>query len=80
MNIFVNEEPCLWSGKNYCGAVRDFYKSDADIIICNGAPVPPEYSVSENDHIVLIKRGEIPSKSEVSALLWSCIGFVDSSF
>lgn len=71
MKIFVNENMISWTGDNCCGLVREFYKSDADIIMCNGAPVDAQYSISENDHIVLIKRGEVPSEFEMSALMRS---------
>ncbi len=69
MRIYVNEEKVLWQGEALCGSVRNHYKPDADIVICNGAPVPESFPVNENDHVVLIKRGEVPSQDEMAALM-----------
>lgn len=51
------------------GELRDTYKPDADILILNGFPVPPETHVSDGDVVQLIKRGEQPSEAELEALM-----------
>ena len=70
MKIFVNEvfyDVC----EKTAFAVRDRYKKDADIVILNGFPIKEDYEISEDDKIVLIKRGEMPSREELESLMVS---------
>jgi sulfur carrier protein ThiS adenylyltransferase len=49
--------------------IRQRHKADADLIIYNGHPVASDHPVEENDRIVLIRRGEIPSPEEMESLM-----------
>lgn len=49
--------------------LRDRFKPDADLIIYNGFPVSSDRRVLSGDEICLIKRGEIPSREEMEALM-----------
>jgi sulfur carrier protein ThiS adenylyltransferase len=49
--------------------VRREIKPDADLLICNGFPQPPETVLRDGDEVVLIRRGEIPGPQELEALL-----------
>lgn len=46
-------------------------KPGADLLIYNGMPVAESHSLQENDRIVLITRGEIPTEAEFETLLTS---------
>lgn len=71
MKVYVNENVVDWPAEKDVSTLRDFYKPDADVIICDGAPVPEEFLPSENSAVVLIKRGEVPSAEEMGALMRS---------
>ncbi len=71
MKLYVNENLETVQNCQTVGDVRDCFKADADIIICDGAPVPASYPVNENNRIVLIKRGEIPTAAEMKDLMKS---------
>jgi len=49
--------------------IRAMYKSDADLVILNGAPVREDAPIADGDRVVLIKRGEIPGRDELEALM-----------
>lgn len=69
IKISVNEVNLEWSGEPTAAAVRNFYKPNADLILCDGAPVPEGYCLKDDSAVVLIKRGELPSKEEMGALM-----------
>jgi len=71
MQIFVNEQPIDTSEGDTLFALRDRIKPDADVLIRNGFPLRDDAPLTENDHIVLIRRGETPSADELEALLLS---------
>ena len=50
-------------------AVRDETKPDADVIIHNGFPTDTDRALRGGDEIVLIRRGEIPSETELEGLM-----------
>jgi sulfur carrier protein ThiS adenylyltransferase len=51
--------------------LRDEHKPGADVVIVNGAPVTENSILSDGDAVVLIRRGEIPAKCELEALMAS---------
>ncbi|MCX8065977.1 MAG: sulfur carrier protein ThiS adenylyltransferase ThiF [Candidatus Hydrogenedentes bacterium] len=73
INIYVNEKRIeVELGTK----VIDLYskvKPDADIVILNGFPLREKEQyfqiLKENDRVVLIRRGEIPSKDELESLI-----------
>jgi len=69
VNIYLNEKPQLIGPETTAGEVRDLHKPDADLMICNGFPIPAEQLLQEGDRLVLIRRGEIPPDDELEALL-----------
>lgn len=71
MKILVNEKETIQKDKVTAFEIRDKVKSDADIVILNGFPIKENYTLSEGDKLTLIKRGEIPSKDELEALMVS---------
>ncbi len=50
-------------------ALRDAVKPSADIMVLNGAPMKADQPLSEGDSVVLIRRGEVPAKEELEALM-----------
>lgn len=46
-------------------ALRDRFKPQADLIIYNGFPQSAPISLQEGDEIVLIRRGELPTREEL---------------
>ncbi|GKX68775.1 sulfur carrier protein ThiS adenylyltransferase ThiF [Inconstantimicrobium mannanitabidum] len=71
MNILVNEKNKTEEKGITAFGVRDKYKSDADIVIVNGFPIKQDYVLKEGDKVALIKRGEIPAKEDLEALMMS---------
>ena len=49
--------------------LREGIKPEADIIILNGFPIKEDKLLKDGDSISFIKRGEIPKKEELEALL-----------
>jgi|Deesub1362A_J573_1020465.scaffolds.fasta_scaffold00249_40 sulfur carrier protein ThiS adenylyltransferase len=47
--------------------LRDRFKPDADLIIYNGFPKAEAIPLQDGDEVVLIRRGEIPSREELEA-------------
>ncbi|RCK80318.1 MAG: Sulfur carrier protein adenylyltransferase ThiF [Candidatus Ozemobacter sibiricus] len=69
MNIFVNERPVTVEADATVALVATLCKPDADIFLCNGAPVPTTTRLQEGDRLVLIRRGEIPTPEELDVLM-----------
>lgn len=51
--------------------LREEHKPGADVLILNGAPATGDAALNEGDAVVLIRRGEIPAKHELEALMAS---------
>lgn len=51
--------------------VRARFKPDADLVIRNGFPVTENVAVKDGDSVVLIRKGERPTKDELEAQLCS---------
>ena len=51
--------------------LREEHKPGADVLILNGAPAADNVLLNEGDAVVLIRRGEIPAKHELEALMAS---------
>lgn len=49
--------------------VRTLHKPDADVVVLNGAPMPQDRVLADGDAVVLIKRGEIPGRDTLEALM-----------
>ena len=71
MRILVNEKERFVNDKITAFMVRENVKKDADIIILNGFPIKEDYELNEGDKVTLIKRGEVPKKEELEALMVS---------
>ena len=71
MKVLVNEKEMYIEDKITAFKVKEDIKNDADIVILNGFPIKEDYSLNEGDKITLIKRGEIPKKEELEALMVS---------
>lgn len=71
MIIFLNEKEVVIDKESTVFSVRKTYKKDADIIILNGFIIKEDSSLKPHDSLTLIKRGEIPSKEELEALMVS---------
>lgn len=71
LKIYVNEQ--LEDVKDGVSLfqVREQFKSDADIMIYNSFPMKSDLAIKPLDKIVLVKRGEIPKKEELEALMVS---------
>lgn len=51
--------------------LREEHKPGADVLIVNGAPAAGDCALAEGDAVVLIRRGEIPARHELEALMAS---------
>jgi len=52
-------------------ALRDRVKPGADVVLHNGFPIRTDQLLSPGDTVVLIRRGEVPAREELEALLVS---------
>lgn len=71
MKIYLNEKLLEVKEGTSVYKVKELYKKDADIIIYNAFPIKEDVVLQPMDKVVLIKRGEIPSKDELESLLLS---------
>ena len=69
MKIKLNEQDIDISSEVTLNELCRTYKPNADIKICNGAICEDDIVICENDHIMLIKRGEIPSAKELEIVM-----------
>ncbi len=69
MDILVNEKPYRAPSGATLFAVRDLCKPQADVVIHNGFPAGADQVLREGDRVVLIRRGERPSREELEGLL-----------
>lgn len=69
MNIFLNEKSISIEYGMSIFKLRDLIKGDADVIIYNGFATKEDVILKENDKVVFIKRGEIPSRGELESLM-----------
>jgi sulfur carrier protein ThiS adenylyltransferase len=69
MKILLNENLLSIQTETTVADIVQTHKPDADLYILNGHPASSEQQLHENDRIVLIKRGEIPTADELEALL-----------
>lgn len=69
MTVKVNEENRSVQKGITLRELRNRFKPDADVLVVNGFPAPPETVLKEEDHVVLIRRGETPKADELEALM-----------
>lgn len=69
MKIIVNEKSLIVSKNDTAYKVRDLVKNDADIVILNGFILDQDKPLENNDTLTFIKRGEVPQKDDLEALL-----------
>lgn len=69
MTVKVNEENRSVQKGIPLGELRNRFKPDADVLVVNGFPAPPETVLKEADQVVLIRRGETPKADELEALM-----------
>lgn len=69
IRVMVNEQAMDIASGQCVGELRDQVKPTADVLILNGAPCTPETVVQGGERVVLIRRGEIPSRKELESLM-----------
>lgn len=69
VRIRVNEREMELEGIATLGELAAVAKPGADVLIYNGFPSPATTSLREGDEVVLIRRGELPSREELEALM-----------
>ncbi|MBD7911380.1 MULTISPECIES: sulfur carrier protein ThiS adenylyltransferase ThiF [Clostridium] len=70
MKVLINEKERVVD-KASVYELRDEFKKNADIVILNGFPIKDDINVQEGDRICFIKKGEMPKKEELEALMAS---------
>jgi sulfur carrier protein ThiS adenylyltransferase len=69
MKIYLNEKHIkVEKGAKVADLVKQ-HKPGAEVCVLNGFPCLLEQTVSEGDRLVLIKKGEVPSRNELEHLL-----------
>jgi sulfur carrier protein ThiS adenylyltransferase len=69
MKLYLNERMIEAEEGTTLMQLRDRKKSEADVLIYNGAAVTEDLPLTEGDRINLILRGEIPPAEELEALM-----------
>lgn len=69
MQVYLNEQRLAVETGVTAFSLRDAVKKDADIVTLNGFVLVKDCELQEGDRVTLIKRGEIPEKDELEALL-----------
>ena len=69
IEIRLAEQPLEVPAGTTLHALRAERKPDADVVVLNGAPMPEDRVLEPGDEVVFIRRGEIPGKDELEALM-----------
>lgn len=69
IRITLNEHPIVIRPGMKLFEVASVHKPEADLLILNGFPVRQDCLLHEGDVVMLIKRGEIPSREDLEALM-----------
>ena len=69
ISIFLNEQNQSVPEDITAGELRDKEKPGADILVINGFPAREDSILKDGDQVVFIRRGEIPIKEELEALM-----------
>jgi sulfur carrier protein ThiS adenylyltransferase len=69
VRIRLNEKVIELEGGLTLFALRERYKPEADLVVCNGFPAAEDRALAEGDTVQLIKRGEVPGPEEMEALM-----------
>ncbi|WP_353893917.1 sulfur carrier protein ThiS adenylyltransferase ThiF [Proteinivorax hydrogeniformans] len=69
MKVYVNEQPLKISQEETAFGIRGKVKQDADVIVLNGFIIRADQKLRENDELIFIKKGEMPAKEDLEALL-----------
>jgi len=69
MRIFLNEQAIEIAPSTTLRQLQKRFKPLADLVVLNGFPAAEDSSLTADDQVVLIRRGEQPSAEELEALL-----------
>ena len=69
ISIFLNEQNRSVPEEITAGELRDKEKPEADILVINGFPAREDSILRAGDQVVFIRRGEIPIKEDLEALM-----------
>jgi sulfur carrier protein ThiS adenylyltransferase len=69
MKIFVNEKLKEINDGTTLIQVKELFKEDADVVVYNGFITKENFTLKENDKVVLIKKGEMPLEEDMEAML-----------
>ena len=69
MRVLLNERPCDVPAGTTLYDLRDARKPGADLAIVNGFPAAEDQPLEDGDAVVFIRRGEVPDRGELEALL-----------
>jgi len=69
ITVYVNEQRQSFPQDLTLGELRDRIKPEADVLVVNGFPAAPDSGLEDGDRVVFIKRGEIPGKDDLEALM-----------
>ncbi len=69
ISIFLNEQNLSVPEEITAGELRDKEKPGADILVINGFPAREDSILRAGDQVVFIRRGEIPIKEDLEALM-----------
>jgi len=69
IRIKVNEKEISIPSTLSLFHLRDQFKPNADVTICNGFPITSDQSLQQGDEVVFIQKGETPSAEELECLM-----------
>jgi len=68
-SVKINEQSVSFDEPPKLMEVRARFKPDADLVIYNGFPTTDNPTLSEGDSVILIRKGEKPSRDELESLI-----------
>ena len=69
LHLRINERSTEFSDPPKLMEVRARYKPDANLVILNGFPTTENPTLQDGDNVILIRKGEQPSRDELEALM-----------
>jgi len=69
VKIYLNEIPFNLEPGFSLKKLQEKRMPHADLVILNGFPMTEDYALRDGDHVVMIKRGQVPDSGELEALM-----------
>lgn len=69
ISVFLNEHPLALECNCRLRELQQRHHPDADLLIVNGYPTGGDYQLNDQDRVIMIRRGAIPTADELETLM-----------